>query len=247
MRARSLLIAVMGLVLVVAPARASHADWHVGLDEDSVEAGVGVGAGGSGSTAGGASGYTYVWTLDRCTPGGSAHEGPGYWVLVFGPAGLVVGEYCGIPGVAPVPPAPPTAEEVFQQAPLPKCAINVDPDQKGLTGLEAWLWCEQLREVTVTATIRGYVVQASASPKEIRWLMGDGRTHVSPKAGSKENPSAEHVYETKGDYTIVADVLWSGTYSFVGNGISDSGSLGSVTVDSDRGYHVTEARAVLQG
>jgi hypothetical protein len=38
------------------------------------------------------------------------------------------------------------------------------------------------------------------------------------------------------------DVARSGTYTYEGHGISESGSLDGVTVDSDRGYRVIEAR-----
>ncbi len=39
-------------------------------------------------------------------------------------------------------------------------------------------------------------------------------------------------------------VVWEGSYDFSGFGVSDSGSLGSVTVTRSRDYHVVEARAV---
>ncbi|MGH2711486.1 MAG: hypothetical protein ACRDH9_09820 [Actinomycetota bacterium] len=246
MRARTVMLALTGVILVVMPARASHADWHVGLDEDSVDAGVGVGGGGGSDSVGGGNGYTYVWTLDTCTPGGDPHVGDSFWVLVLDSAGNVVGEFCADPNAA-APPTPPTAAEILNQAPLPRCEIKVNPREDGLTGVETWLWCERVEDVTVTAAIRGYEVQATATPTQFRWLPGDGASYVSTNPGTEEDPSARHMYETRGDYVIAVDVAWSGTYTYEGHGVAESGSLDGVTVDSDRGYHVIESRGVLTG
>ena len=95
------------------------------------------------------------------------------------------------------------------------------------------------------ASIRGYEVQATATPAEFRWLPGDGASYVSDHLGTEEDPSARHIYETKGDYVIAVDVAWSGTYTYEGHGIAEGGSLDGVTVDSDRGYHVIESHGVL--
>lgn len=248
MRVRTVIVACMGLLFVATPALADHLneDWDVGLDEDAVEGGVGVGQGGSGGSSGGGSGdYVYIWTLDACTPGGDPYSGDSVWVLVFTPEGEFVDEFCAAPGEA-APPAPPTAAEIFNQAPLPRCEIKVNPREDGLTGVETWLWCERVEDVTVTAAIRGYEVQATATPTEFRWLPGDGAAYISNNPGTEEDPSARHMYETRGDYVIAVDVAWSGTYTYEGHGVAESGSLDGVTVDSDRGYHVIEARGVLQ-
>jgi hypothetical protein len=245
MRVRSVIVACLGVVFIAFPTRADHLrqDWGVGLDQDAVEAGLETGVSGS-STRGASGDFVYVWTLDACTPGGNPFAGNSVWVLVFAPDGRLVSEFCTAPGAA-VPPAPPTATEIFNQAPLPRCEIKANPTGDGLTGVETWLWCEEIEEVTVTAAIRGYQVEATATPTEFLWLPGDGASYISHDPGTEETPSATHMYETKGDYVIAVDVAWSGTYTYEGHGIAESGSLDGVTVDSVRGYHVIESRGVL--
>ena len=249
MRARALMLASLAVVLLAVPARADHtdADWIVGLDEDAVEAGVGSGnGGGSGSGGGGSDGYIYVYTLDPCTPGGDPQNGDSFWVLIMTPEGELVGEFCLDPNAAAPPLPPPTAEEILSQAPLPRCEINVNPLESGMTGVETWLWCEEVEEVSVTAAIRGYEIEATATPQEFRWLAGDGAGYVSGHPGTEDDPSARHTYETKGDYVVAVDVAWTGSFTYRGHGVVETGSLDGVVVDSDRGYHVIEARGVLE-
>ena len=242
-------VALAGVLLAPAnPALADHADWHADWDEDGdgIEAGVGVeNPGSEGSQSG--SHYQYVWTLDPCTPGGDPYSGNGFWVLVLDPdTGQVVDEFCADPD-AQAPPAPPTVEEIFDHAPLPPCQIGISPEREGLTGMETWLWCENVEgPVQVTVSIRGFRVQATATPVEYRWIMGDGTTHVSKSPGTEEEPSATHVYETKDDYVVRVEVVWTGTYTYEGHGLTETGSLGEVTSTSDLAYRVVEVRGVLE-
>ncbi len=246
---RLVLVTLVGVFLVPgAPAHADHADWHADWDEDAegIEAGVGVENPGSEGSHGGSHGYQYVWTLDPCTPGGDPYAGEGFWMLMFGPDGQLVDEFCADPDAEPVP-TPPTVSEIFDRAPLPPCEIGISPEGEGLTGMETWLWCENIDgPVQVAVTIRGFRVQASATPTEYHWIMGDGTTRVSKWPGTEEDPSAEHVYETKDNYLVRVDVVWTGTYTYEGHGLTETPSLGEVSSTSDVAYPVVEVRALLE-
>jgi len=50
--------------------------------------------------------------------------------------------------------------------------------------------CEEVEEVSVTAAIRGYEIEATATPQEFRWLAGDGAGYVSSHPGTEDDPSA---------------------------------------------------------
>lgn len=250
MRGRLLALAMLLGVLLVPglPALADHADWHADWDEDAegIEAGVGVETAGFEGSPGGSSGYWYVWTADPCSVGGDPYVGDDFWVLVFGPGDELVDEFCADPNAEPLP-TPPTVTEIFDHAPLPPCEIGISPVGEGLTGMETWLWCENVdRPVEVTVTIRGFRVQVSASPTEYHWIMGDGINHVSKSAGTEQDPSATHVYETKDEYVVRVDVVWTGTYTYTGHGVTETGSLGEVSSTSDVAYPVVEVRGVLE-
>lgn len=158
----------------------------------------------------------------------------------------IVDAVCAVEAPPP-PPPPPSPDEVWQFIPLAEAGLGINPVGDGLTGLETWLWHEgPTSGVSVTPTLRGYGLVVEARPVLYRWDMGEEPEAVysSPSPGSEDQPAASHVYETKGDYEVTMQVVWEGSYEFTGFGVSNSGSLGSVTVNSSRDYHVAEARAV---
>lgn len=156
----------------------------------------------------------------------------------------IVDAVCAVEAPPP-PPPPPSPDEVWQFVPLAEAGLGINPAGDGLTGLETWLWHEgPASEVSVAPTLRGYGLVVEAKPVLYRWDMGEGSIYSSPSPGSEDQPAANHVYETKGDYEVTMEVVWEGTYEFSGFGVSNTGSLGSVTVTRSREYHVAEARAV---
>ncbi len=158
----------------------------------------------------------------------------------------IVDAVCAVEAPPP-PPPPPSPDEVWQFVPLAEAGLGINPIGDGLTGLETWLWNEGTASaVSVAPTLRGYDLVVEARPVLYRWDMGEDPRAVysSPSPGSEGQPAASHVYETKGDYEVVMEVVWEGSYEFSGFGVSNRGSLGSVTVTRSRDYHVAEARAV---
>jgi hypothetical protein len=142
---------------------------------------------------------------------------------------------------------PPTAEEVWASVPLPLPGFEMNPTQ-GLTGLETLLWTAEPGAVDlILPPVRGYVITAQARPTQYRWVMGDGDIEVSPSAGTgPDNPSARHMYDTKGDFTVTLEIVWTGSFTAEGNGAPpQTTSLGSTSRQSAVPYHVIEVRTVL--
>lgn len=152
-------------------------------------------------------------------------------------------------GAVPLPPEPPSAEEIWDRVPIPKGRMGINPARDGLTGLDTWLWYEGDAGLVQLPTIeiRGYAVTATAKPAVFTWKMAENpASHYSSSVpGSQTHPAAVHVYQTKRDYNTVMEVGWEGSYSFSGFGIALANQpLGRVTLTSERQYHVVEARGV---
>lgn len=159
----------------------------------------------------------------------------------------------------PPPRAVDVRDAVSRRLPTPVLAANPYPE--GLTGLETYLWyaddgASQLEPVDtgdgttrpglrVTATAGPYEITATAWITQFRWSTGDGATYTSTHAGSEDDPAASHMYETKGDYTVVTETVWVGRYTWNVGVASGSGDLGSVTRRSSHHYPVVEARSAL--
>ncbi len=168
-----------------------------------------------------------------------------------------VRQTCIMPGEAAPPPIPdpPTAEEVWKRVPLPKPAGGWSPAVP-LTGMETYLWTDGVvGERSVSVTIRGWTATTTARPVEYAWSMGDGAVWRSAGPGSacyeaacRSQTGARHTYETKGDYTLRASVVWEGEFRLTGHGF-DLGTvdLGRVTSYTSSPVHVREIRSVLTG
>ncbi len=156
---------------------------------------------------------------------------------------------------------------------LPRPSVGVNPDQRGLTGLETYLWytdssTRPLDPVDhdanpATPAVPGLVVTASAGPFAItgrvaisryQWRIspakgpGAGRdraTLTSATPGSPERPAARYVFETKGRYTLTVETVWAGSYTWSGPGQQGGGNLGEVPLSQSRDYQVVEVRSVL--
>ena len=171
-----------------------------------------------------------------------------YAVQHFTAAGWVtIRDECVYPGQASPapPPPPPSPAEVWAMVPLNKAAVGINPQGEGVTGLPTWYWYEGGADgVRLNLGLRGYSLTVQAKPYRFTWTTGDGASGGSRHPGSPGKPAFTHSYETRGDYRVTMAVSWAGTYSFSGHGISQTGSLGSVTVEASRTYHVYEVRGV---
>jgi hypothetical protein len=174
-----------------------------------------------------------------------------------------VGRECFLPEATPPtptpPPAPPTLAEMAALAEelvvTPEVHISPDPDYHGITGMDTRLWYEGQDRVEATAEIRGYTVTAWAEPARYEWDTDDARPNrvvAAVRPGSREDPAAIWVYETKGHYTITHRVHWSGGWTFHYHDplleqpdILASGELPTIVVTSTLPYQVDEIRSQL--
>ena len=105
----------------------------------------------------------------------------------------------------------------------------------------------------MTVAIRGYTVTTRAHPVRYQWDMrqpGDTESTRNPNPsfstdgpGTRDAPAARYRWETKGDYRIALSVVWEGSYTFSGFGVSRTEPLGPVTGEPTIvPYHVIEIR-----
>lgn len=155
------------------------------------------------------------------------------------------------PATPPPPPPPPTLEEIAALAReliiVPNVRLSPEPDVGGVTGLETWFWYEGQKEATVSVTVRGYAVTATMHPSRYYWDPGDPRGGLleAHQPGSKDEPAATWVYETKDHYDVRVQVVWDGTWSFAGHGATASGDLPTIRATGSTAYRVDEVRSEL--
>ncbi len=154
-------------------------------------------------------------------------------------------------------PEPPAAQEVWEHVPLPLSEWGINPSGNGLTGLETWLWDPSGgTPVAATVTLGGFTATATARPVRWEWRMwerGDNANvnpHplvVSTSPGSEQRPAGKYMYETNGQYTVTHTVVWAGSYTLSGPGVSETVDLGTTTTSSSRRYQVISVRGARVG
>ena len=244
------------LALLLARARPAAADFDVHLDSNGAAGSLGItvpSAPVAGPTGSPMSTGTRVASLgiacaDDTDP--LKRIGQVYSVeQLIGAAWVAIRDVCVYPGTAipAPPPPPPTPAEVWAMVPLDKAAVGVNPRGEGVTGLPTWFWYEGDTDgVNLNLGLRGYALTVHAKPYRFSWTTGDGASGGGSQPGSPDQPAFTHTYDTRGDYQLNMTISWAGTYTFSGYGISQTGSLGSVTLQATRPYHVYEVRGVLR-
>jgi len=223
--------------------------------------------GGSGNVstgdANGPAPYRYVWLppttgglapIDPVCDAGSGTPGQPYTLVVqdltgnivnmearcvaTGPAGPV------LPALPPVPSIGEIWRAALRQIPPPKIGIN--PRPTGLTGLETWLWYEGPEELQVSTSIGPWTVTGTARVQDVTFEMGEGRTAKADRAGSESDPAARYVYETKGEYRVVATARWGADFVLTGPGLPPRPTpMGVAVLRSSEDYPVQEVRGLL--
>lgn len=154
-------------------------------------------------------------------------------------------------GSRPAPPALPPVPSIgeiwraaLRQIPPPKIGIN--PRPTGLTGLDTWLWYEGPAELQVSTSIGPWTITGTARVQDVVFEMGEGRTARATEAGSEANPAARYVYETKGQYHIVATARWGADFVLTGPGLPPRPTpMGVAVLRSSEDYPVQEVRGLL--
>lgn len=156
--------------------------------------------------------------------------------------------YAGCPRVStPRAPTPPSAAEVRDAVGIPDPTIGTNPQRKTLAGLRTDFWYTGPTERTVTVTLNGFTVTASARAVSYRWEFGDGAETTTTEPGTPERPAAAHAYQHRGTKTVTLTVTWSGTFTFTGPGnVAGGGDLGAEAFTSSRELPVEEIQPVGQ-
>lgn len=151
----------------------------------------------------------------------------------------------------------PVPREIWERVPLPLPEWGLNPSGKGLTGLQTWLWDPNGgAPVSATVTLDAFTATATARPVRWEWRMWDrGDTPnvnphpvvVSTSPGSEERPAGKYMYETNGEYTLTHTVVWTGSYTLSGPGVSETVDLGTTTTSSSRRYQVISVRGARIG
>ena len=113
---------------------------------------------------------------------------------------LLIIPRCAQPG-DDLPPAPPTAAEIWEQTPLPRATVHANPPGTrawpGIVNLESRFWGDPLPDARATVALRGYIVTVVAHPVAYAWSFGDGTTSVSGGPGGPDGAGARRVPATR--------------------------------------------------
>lgn len=121
-------------------------------------------------------------------------------------------------------------------------SVASDPNAMGAVGLPAWMWVANAGDpqawgpYTVTRTVEGLEVTATARPTHVTWDMGNGARVVCRNAGTpyqerygrEKSPSCGYTYEKTGQYTVTALTSWQVEWSAGG----EAGVLQTITRSS---------------
>ncbi len=141
----------------------------------------------------------------------------------------------------------------------PGIGIVPEPGKVGLVGLPVWMWTEVTARTwgpnTVTASIPGLSVTATANAEQVSWSMGDGRTVVcrtpgtvyQDRFGDRSSPDCGHTYrrssarEPGAAYTVTATTTWRVRWT-------GGGQRGELTLDrsSTTRLRIGELQVLIQ-
>lgn len=130
------------------------------------------------------------------------------------------------------------------------------PQAMGAVGLPAWFWVRNLSNerawgpYTVTRTVEGLEVTATARPRFITWDTGDGGSVRCTRAGMPyredygrdKSPDCGHVYTEMGYYRVTATTTWAVEWAAGGeSGVIETQTRSSapVTIGELRAVNVT--------
>jgi hypothetical protein len=156
--------------------------------------------------------------------------------------------YAGCPRAStPAQARPPSAGQVRDAVGIPNPVIATSPRTETLSGLRTDFWYDGPTERSVTVTLNGFTVTATARATSFQWSFGDGASTTTSTGGSADNPAAHHAYRDRGDKTVTLVVTWTGSYTFTGpGGATGGGDLGAQPFTTERVLGVHEVQPVGQ-
>jgi hypothetical protein len=141
----------------------------------------------------------------------------------------------------PATPAVPTVAEAWNSVQLPAPTVALDPENRGITGLETRISTTGPTNVVIAATIRGYRITGTASLDHYV-ISVDGGAEI-------DAPNGKYTFEKKGKHTVAVSAVWHGVAAVTGPAPLtpiDNVDIGTATITSTRTYPVNEIRSVLQ-
>lgn len=135
------------------------------------------------------------------------------------------------PRAQPVLPSPEELAQIATDRAIalaPKPAIEIAPSRLGLTGLDSYFWLNQEPQtIRASASVPGLSVLAEARPVQYVWGFGDGIDKVTSGPGrpwTRRQPGdISHLYETRGRYDVLVEVIWEARWRVSGGGWNNLG------------------------
>lgn len=141
----------------------------------------------------------------------------------------------------PAAPALPTFGEAWNSAQIPAPTVVLDPDARGITGLDTRISTTGPTELILAATIRSYTITGVVTLDHYE-ISVDG---LPATFSSRDH----YTFETKGDHTVAISAVWHGIATVTGPDVPAALrniDLGTATITATRTYPVHEIRSVLQ-
>ncbi len=160
----------------------------------------------------------------------------------------------------PPPPPPPPTEGEFVEAiePLIELETSLSPPNDGFGGvsqLDTWFWCSNDAPINIDLSLGGWTTTATIEVQSLTWTVTgpDGTVPVdadecgSEPASDSDGESAAAIWTPNlpGDYAIVLEVVWGGSWTRSIGGASETFPLDDVTVtNAPIDYSVVEIQTV---
>lgn len=185
-------------------------------------------------------------------PGG---EGEGAWYRKICPDGTGTMVWIPAGGVDPAA----VAQQAFDRAQIPLPGVHLNPPEgtDQVVNVETWLWVDNFRAVSATASTGSVSVTVTAQPVRVDWSMGNGDTVSCPSGGTPYDngrpPNSQRTHcsytyrrssasSPAGTFTMRAITRWHVTW--VATGVNASGDLGFLGRTTDIIIRVAEIQTV---
>ena len=154
--------------------------------------------------------------------------------------------------------APTLARQAFKILPLDYPLPSTAPpaSQPQLVGVRTWLWIDpaDYRPITASVAVPGLEVTATATPQQVRWLMGDadhvvtcdgpGTPYAAAVPDDAQHTDCSYVFQRSGDVTVTAVIDWVVTWRATdGSG----GTLPTVSRGTSFPLAVAQRQAIING
>lgn len=190
--------------------------------------------------------------------------GPGHWVVrsCSGPGLPPTRTLTWIPASTPALPDPRVlAAQALSKLALPTPVIESSPGDGAPQTVElpTWVWLpgQQWAPLSVTASVPGESVTATATPLAVFWTWGDGTSVVCRGPGtpyvkgvsdpSAASPDCGHTYRqtsaraTNQQFTVTATLIWTVTW----NGGGQSGTFPNLTTTATAHWTVRQIQSLI--